>query len=372
MPDMAPYFSVKEETIQLTVAANLFGASISGLLSGALSDYLGRRPLMITGMVIFIAASFFCAVSPTIHCLFLARFLQGWGVGVFNVVGVATIQDLYTPKQSAKVMARMETAFTVLPTLTPIIGGHLHVLFGWRVNFLAIFFLSALILAGVFAFFKESNHQKKKNVSLKPILNSYKELFKNKTYFSYIILSPILYCAEICMFTVLPFYFIGTLHIAPDHFGYYLGVIIGSYGVACLITPSLIERLGLDKTILCGLIIVGLSSLCQLWVSLMHPGSSFAITFLLAFHEAGMAILYAPSICKSLELFSKSRGVASALPNTLFMIAAALGAFIAGSVESNSLAIGAVALIFASFLTIFIFLNTYLKLKPTNTVLERA
>lgn len=358
MPDMAPYFRVSEGLVELTVAINFLGAAIAGLFAGPLSDSLGRRPLLIAGISSFLVASTGCAFSIEIDQLLFCRFIQGCGVGIFNVVGIAAIQDTFTVRESAKMIAKMEIAFTVLPTFTPILGGHLQVLFGWRSNFWVILVVSLLVLAAVIVLLKESktNTHKHHFFWLKT-LSIYGPLFKNTTYLGYITLSPVLYASEICVFTLLPFYFIDSLNVSPDHFGYYAASIIAMYGVGSFITAKLIDQFGLQKTISIGLAILCTTNTLQFFLHYFQYANPIRVSILLALHQFGMAVLYAPSLAKALETFKRAKGAAAALPNLLFMASASVGAFIAGFFEGDSLITGAFMLVMTSVLSGLIFLG---------------
>ncbi|MBX9697668.1 MAG: MFS transporter, partial [Alphaproteobacteria bacterium] len=84
MPHLARLFEVSEDSIQMTVACNLLGAVVAGLFAGTLSDSFGRRPLMLSGLVLFMIGSLTAALSPHFHTLLIGRFIQGCGVGIFN------------------------------------------------------------------------------------------------------------------------------------------------------------------------------------------------------------------------------------------------------------------------------------------------
>lgn len=367
MPDMGAYFGVDENIIQITVASCLLGASLSGLIGGALSDFLGRRPLMVWGIALFTLASLISAVCSSISLLIISRFIQGCGIGIFNVVGLATLQETYSPKESAKAMAQMEMIFTILPTITPVLGGYVHIMLGWRANFLIILVVALLVLAGVFVFFKD----KKSTLSLPQLklfsfFENYSSLTKNKTFMGYVLLSPIIYGAEICLMTILPFYCIQYWQISPDIYGFWVGATFAAYGFGSLVTSRIIDSLGLKRTMLLGLSIIFVSSLCQMAMSLSSDPLPIILIVFLSCHQFGMAVLYAPSIAKALSAVPKTKGSASAIPNMLFMVAATLGATFAGLSEQKTLTFGAFTMVSLSFISLSLFLIISLKGKLSS------
>lgn len=356
MTNLPSIMRVHDDAIQMTVASNLIGAVFSGIFAGTLSDTLGRRPLMLSGLIIFVLGSFLAAWSHDLTSLIVGRFVQGWGVGIFNVIGTATIQDLFNERESAKAMARMEVGFTLVPSLAPIIGAYVHMTLGWRVNFYIVAFTAFTILILSFFMFKEPLRTiQSKTAPPCFFLLRYKQLFKNGTFWRYVSLSPMLYCAEIMFYTVLPFYLSNTFHLTPKEVGYYISAIILSYAFGSLITPSLLDRLSHDQTIFLSLFLIIFSNFFQFLLAFTDHATLGTVLVFFALHEFGMAFLYAPTMSRAFHLFENSKGTASSVPNILFASAAALGAFMGGIVKDNTFVISAFCLFGASLTALTLF-----------------
>jgi DHA1 family bicyclomycin/chloramphenicol resistance-like MFS transporter len=134
--------------IQQTLSSYLFAFGIMFLFHGALSDSFGRRPVIIVALVVYTAASLWCAVADSVHGLIVGRVLQGLSVGAGMVVGRAMIRDLFGPEDAQRLMSMVTLFFGLAPAIAPVIGGWLFVGLGWRSIF---FFLTAvgLLLVGV-------------------------------------------------------------------------------------------------------------------------------------------------------------------------------------------------------------------------------
>ena len=120
---------------QATVSAFLAGMAIGQLFYGPASDRLGRRPPLIFGNVVYIAASIACvlAVSPTM--LIGARFIQALGACAGGVVSRAIIRDRFTHTETARALSLMMLIMGLAPILAPLLGGALLGMGGWRLNF---------------------------------------------------------------------------------------------------------------------------------------------------------------------------------------------------------------------------------------------
>ena len=127
--------------MQQTLSAYLFGFALMSLFHGALSDSVGRRPVVLWGLFVFTLASVGCALSQSAAQLIFFRTLQGLSTGAGIVVARAVVRDMYAPSRAQKVMSQITLFFGVAPALAPMIGGALLVHSGWHAVF---WFLSAV------------------------------------------------------------------------------------------------------------------------------------------------------------------------------------------------------------------------------------
>lgn len=138
--------------VQQSLSLYLIVFAVSSLFVGALSDALGRKPVIIGGMLLFVVSSLVAMMSPTIEWLYVCRALQGVAAAVGPVVTQAVVRDRWSGTNAARVLALMTVLFGIAPAAAPIIGGAITVHFGWRAIFLFLALLN-LTLASL-AFFK--------------------------------------------------------------------------------------------------------------------------------------------------------------------------------------------------------------------------
>jgi MFS transporter, DHA1 family, multidrug resistance protein len=137
-----PAFHAMEQALgvnalQLQQAITLYMVpfAFASLIHGPLSDAIGRRPVMIWGMVLYTVGSIACTIAPNYTSLMAARVLQGATAGVGVVIGRAVIRDLYEGAKAQRLMSITTMIFSIAPAVAPIIGGWAHVAFGWRAVF---------------------------------------------------------------------------------------------------------------------------------------------------------------------------------------------------------------------------------------------
>jgi DHA1 family bicyclomycin/chloramphenicol resistance-like MFS transporter len=132
--------------LQQVLTAYMLPFALASLVHGPLSDAVGRRPVMIWGMVLYTVGSVACTIAPNYESLIAARMLQGATAGVGVVIGRAVVRDLYQGARAQHLMSITTMIFSLAPAAAPIIGGWAHVAFGWRAVF-AVMVLCGVVLA---------------------------------------------------------------------------------------------------------------------------------------------------------------------------------------------------------------------------------
>ena len=155
--------------IQQTLTIYLFAFAGMTLWHGALSDALGRKPVIVVTLIVYTMASIGCAIAGNIESLILFRLLQGLSAGGGWLVGRAIIRDRFHGTQAQQLMARVSLMFLLAPALAPIAGGWLLTLAGWRSIFWMLFAFTAAMLAWTIADLPET-HPASARQSLHPRL----------------------------------------------------------------------------------------------------------------------------------------------------------------------------------------------------------
>ena len=132
IPTVKVALGVSDAYAQLTFSIALFGMAISTLFYGSLSDRLGRRPVLLSGLALFLIGSAISAASYSMSTLVLGRFVQAVGAGAGITLSRAIARDVYGRDRMVKAIAYLTMAYTIGPMISPIIGGILIDTFGWR------------------------------------------------------------------------------------------------------------------------------------------------------------------------------------------------------------------------------------------------
>jgi DHA1 family bicyclomycin/chloramphenicol resistance-like MFS transporter len=163
--------------IQQTLSSYLFAFGIMFLFHGALSDSFGRRPVILVALVVYTAASLWCAVAGSVQGLIIGRIVQGLSVGAGMVVGRAMIRDLFGPEDAQRLMSMVTLFFGLAPAIAPVIGGWLFVGLGWRSIFFFLTVVGVALVAVSWRYLPETLRQEERQ-SFHPIalIKGYREV----------------------------------------------------------------------------------------------------------------------------------------------------------------------------------------------------
>lgn len=138
LPVLAATFQSDISVAQMTVSLYMIGIACSQLIMGPLSDKFGRRPVLLAGLGLMVAASVGASLAQTLPQLIAARFLQALGGASGMVISRAIIRDLYPRERVGAMISLVVAVMMVAQMLSALAGGLLEIAFGWRAIFYAI------------------------------------------------------------------------------------------------------------------------------------------------------------------------------------------------------------------------------------------
>lgn len=145
LPAIARDYGTTPAVVQLTLSTFFVGMALGQLFFGPLSDRIGRRPTILIGCAVYIAASLLCALAPTIEMLVLGRFFQALGCCAGMVTCRAIVRDRYDHRDSARIFSLLMLVLAIAPLLAPTLGGWIAAAAGWH----SVFYLFVAIGAAV-------------------------------------------------------------------------------------------------------------------------------------------------------------------------------------------------------------------------------
>jgi len=156
LPELPGELNSTAAAAQLTLSACIIGLAVGQVITGPLSDRLGRRRPLLIGVAVFVVASALCAVTTSMTLLIVLRLMQGAGGAAGIVIGRAVIADLFTGKAAASFFAAVASINGLAPILAPVIGGQVLRVGTWRSVFWVLAGIGVVLLVLAFLIVRES------------------------------------------------------------------------------------------------------------------------------------------------------------------------------------------------------------------------
>lgn len=183
--DMARDLNVREGAVQSVMGAYLLTYGVSQLFYGPISDRVGRRPVILVGMSIFMLATLVAVTTSSLMVLIAASAMQGMGTGVGGVMARTLPRDLYERTQLRHANSLLNMGILVSPLLAPLIGGLLDTMWNWRACYL---FLLVLCAGVTFSMARWMPETRPVDAPRTRLLTSYKTLFGNSGFNCYLLM----------------------------------------------------------------------------------------------------------------------------------------------------------------------------------------
>src|SRR6185437_8133200 len=136
LPIMVSDLKSNPVMMQFSIPVFLIGCAVSQMIYGPCSDYVGRKPILMVGITIFICGTFICIFSHSIFILLLGRLTQGIGISAASTLSRALSRDIFHGVKLAKTFSYIAIAWSLVPMLAPILGSYIQYYSNWRFNFI--------------------------------------------------------------------------------------------------------------------------------------------------------------------------------------------------------------------------------------------
>lgn len=330
MPGIATDFGVGDGMVQLTLSAYIIGFAIGQLFYGPMTDSLGRKPVIIGGVLVFSVAAAGCALSQSVEQLILLRCLHGLAAASASVVISALMRDMFSKDEFSRMMSFVTLVMTIAPLMAPIIGGFLLVWMSWH----AIFWvLSAVALVAVvmvkFCIPETLQKQNRQTFNFMTTLRNFASLFRHRRVISYMLASAFSFAGMFSFLSAGPFVYIDLNGVSPQNFGYYFALNIFCLFIMTTINSRNVRRLGAAKMMRLGLTVQFVMGMWLVFAQLTGLGF-WAMVVGVAGYMGCISMISSNAMAIILEDFPHMAGTAASLAGTLrFGVGAAVGGILA-------------------------------------------
>ena len=316
--------------MQQTLSAYLFGFAFMSLFHGAISDSLGRRPVVLWGLAAFTLASAGCALSQSIGQLVFFRAMQGLCTGAGIVVARAVVRDMFSPTQAQKVMSQITIYFGVAPAIAPIIGGWLFVHLNWHSIFWFLTAVGVVLWIANYRLLPETLHvTQRQPLKLSNLMQGYWQLGLDPRFVLLALASGVPFNGMFLYVLSAPVFLGQHLDLAPTQFFWFFVLTIGGIMCGAWVSGRMAGRLAPKRQIKYGFVIMLLIGLINLVANLMFKAHAAWALLPLAIFSFGWAMMVPVVTLLVLDLHPTRRGMASSLQA---FIAATANGLVAGVV----------------------------------------
>ena len=336
MQEWPAIFGASQAAVQLTFSGYVLTYGLLQLVYGPLSDRLGRRRVLMFGLLITLLGSVVAALATDLSTLVIGRVLQGAGSAAGMVVGRALIQDLFQGPERTRVMAYVGMAMGLCPPLGTIVGGQLHVTLGWQSNFVLMAALAVVLWVSAWRGLPAHQPSTEPQAHwLRAMLDAYGQLLRDPRFVLYVCLLSMTSATFYAFLGAAPLV-LGSYGVGPDGIGFYIMFVPGSYIVGNFLTSHLVHRLGDQRMMWMGQALTATGIGLMLVLALAGFNSPLALALPLMLMGLGNGFMVPPALAGTVGLMPALAGSAAAVAGLMQQLAAAVGGFAVGLVSHNN------------------------------------
>lgn len=330
LPTIAQQYGVSDGKVQMTLSLYIFGFAIGQLVYGPMADSLGRKPVILGGVIVFALASGACALAESIDMLISMRFLHGFAAAAASVVINALMRDLFSKDDFSKSMSFVALVMTIAPLLAPLLGGWVMNWFSWHAIFWSIG-LAAIITATLIAFYIPETlpKERRQRFSLRVTFSQFISLFRARRVLCYILASGFSFAGMFSFLSAGPFVYIDLHGIPPDQFGLYFGFNIIFLIVMTSINGRYVHKFGVLNMLRLGITIQFVMGIFLMLVVALN-WHFYWLVLGVALYVGGISMITSNAMAVVLDDYPHMAGTVSSLAGTIrFGVGALIGSGIA-------------------------------------------
>lgn len=375
LPVLATTFGRDISIAQMTVSLYMVGIALSQLIMGPLSDKFGRRPVLLSGLALMVAASVACIFAETLPQLIAARFFQALGGASGMVVSRAIIRDIYERDRVASMISLVIAALMIGQMVSPLTGGLIETAFGWRAIFYAITIGALAVAVGIAIALPET--RRNRAVGSGGFRSDVRTLIKSRAFIGYVMCQVL---ASQIIFTFAgggPYIVVTQMGRTSAEYGAWFATTGFAYLVGNLLCVRFAPRHSLEKLIWFGLALQLCGSLLNLLWSFTGwneaPAWLFGTQMIVM---VGNAFVMANSAAGAISIRPEAAGTASGamgfLQQGIGALMSQFGAYLGGHSATTLPLTSAVLAVSLLCACMMIFVVPRRELVVSETLIEQA
>ncbi|MDT5134373.1 MAG: transporter, family, multidrug resistance protein, partial [Mycobacterium sp.] len=343
LPKIGDDLGVSSSVVQLTLTGTLAGLALGQLIVGPLSDSLGRRLPLISGIVLHMLASILCIASPNIVMLGAARTLQGIGASAAMVVAIAVVGDLFAESVAATVLSRLMLVLGVAPVVAPSLGAAVLLHASWHWVFAVLVVLAGgLLLLAALALPETLPRDHRRPLRVRGIAATYAELLRDPKFVILVLVAALGMSGLFAYIAGAPFVLQGRFGLGQQAFALVFGA-----GAVALIGATqfnivLLKRFSPQTIVLWALVAAVAACAAFVALAVSHAGglAGFVVPVWAILASMGFVVPNAPAV--ALTRHPEASGTSAAVLGAAQFGLGAAVAPVVGVLGNNAIALAVV------------------------------
>ncbi|MFH5183351.1 multidrug effflux MFS transporter [Paenibacillus sp. TAB 01] len=342
-PEITADFGTQASLVQLSLTACLIGLGLGQIIMGPLSDVHGRRRPVILSLILYLIASFVCAISPNIYCFIAARFIQGFAASAGIVISRAVVRDLYSGPELTRFFSMLMLVNNLFPLIAPVAGSGVISFTTWVGVFVVLGIVGIALVLWATAGLKETlPAENRMSSNFSQLFKGIQALLRDRQFLGYALAQGIMIGGVFAYVSGTPFIYQKIYGASPQLFA----LLFGSNGISLIIGSQLVGRLNHiiseRRFLVFGLFLSAAASLTALMVILLH-GPLLALVAPLFCFVASIGMTSTASFSLAMESQSQMAGSASALLGLLpFLLGAVTSPLVGIAGEYSAVPMGVI------------------------------
>ncbi|MDI0601960.1 Bcr/CflA family efflux MFS transporter [Escherichia coli] len=290
IPDIAKEFRQNIPSMQLSIMVYTLCIGFGQLIFGPLSDSIGRRRIMLSGAIIYCVTTYCLTLSTGLGTFLTIRIIQGLSISITLVTAISAVRDVTRGSVAATLYAIIITIEGVVPIASPLLGGIINDVWGWRAIFLMILGYSVVTLTYVYFNFPETlSHKKRITYSLKSSFLTYKEISKQPRFYLPCLSLGLSFSLIYCYVTASPFILMVKYGYSSTQFGVISSIIGGFLLLGAALSGKLLKKRSAPQILSLWLkLIASFIVLCTPLIIFVHHVNVFILLFIVLMFAGGM------------------------------------------------------------------------------------
>jgi MFS transporter, DHA1 family, multidrug resistance protein len=316
-PMLRQALSADEAQTLFTLSAFFIGFGGGQLIFGPLSDRFGRKPLLLAGLVVYVAASIACASGTSMPAIVFWRFIQALGGSVVPTAVQAMVRDLYDRDQSARVLSLNMVVTASAPVIAPLIGGQVLLWFDWRAIFWVLVLFGVISLCATLALPETLALSRRNEAHPVAMLLAYFQFLRNIRYVGYVACSSFYFCCLFAFIAGSPFVYIDYFGIPPQYYGFLFGVNMLGMIASTFVNSRIVVQRGSDRLLRTACTIGAFGGFVLLFAGLSGVGGITGMAIPLFVVLSLLTMVASNAISGALSIFPHRAGAAAALAGAI-------------------------------------------------------